>query len=234
MQICGTAARMKREPSMSIETATEVRLAERTRIAQELHDTLLQGFFAVSMQLHTVVNQLPPEVEATPRLRDLLQLMNRVLTEGRSVVEGLRSPNERSGSLGDAFARVPADMGLSSSLVGFRVVGHGQERDLRAALRDDIYRIVCEAIVNAYRHSGAEDIETEIDYRSAELQITVRDNGCGIDHQILQQGRKGHWGLQGMRERADRIGARLRVLSRTSQGTEVELSVPDQIAYEPM
>ncbi|HEY6341210.1 MAG TPA: sensor histidine kinase [Bryobacteraceae bacterium] len=231
--VTGAAARMAREPDASVAAPNQERLAERTRIAQDLHDTLLQGFFAVSMQLHAAVESLPTDCAARPRLSTVMQLLNRVLAEGRCVLEGLRSPNERKTSLGKAFARVPNDLGFSSA-VGFRVIVLGLERELSVSLCDDIYRIVREAIVNAYRHSGAKDIETEIEYCPSTLRLAVRDNGCGIDPQNLQWGKNGHWGLQGMRERADRIGGRLRVLSRSELGTEIELRVPGQIAYEPM
>jgi signal transduction histidine kinase len=231
--VAGTAARMAREPDASAAATNEERLAERTRIAQDLHDTLLQGFFAVSMQLRAALNSLPEDCAARPRLSTVMQLLDRVLEEGRCFLEGLRSPNERKTSLGKAFARVANDLSFSSA-VGFRVIVHGTERELRVGLGDDIYCIVREAIVNAYRHSGAKDIETEIEYRPSDLRFVVRDNGCGIDPQDLQWGKNGHWGLQGMRERADRIGARLRVLSRSELGSEIELRVPGQIAYEPM
>ena len=206
-------------------------LAQRTRIAQELHDTLLQGFLGVSMQLHSAVDNLPAEYNEKQRFRDLLQLLDRVLEQGRSAVEGLRSPTEHIASLGEAFAGVRTDLGLPSA-VGFRVVVHGKERGLRAGLRDEVYRIGREAIVNAYRHSRAKDIETEVEFRPTQLRIAVRDNGCGIDPHELQWGRSGHWGLQGMRERAERIGARLRLWSRVALGTEVELCVPGQVAFE--
>jgi signal transduction histidine kinase len=230
--VAGAAARMAREPDASKGAPNEERLAERTCIAQDLHDTLLQGFFAVSMQLRAALNTLPEDCAARPRLSTVMQLLDRVLEEGRYFLEGLRSPNERKTSLGKAFARVPNDLGFSSA-VGFRVIVLGTERELSVSLCDDIYRIVREAIVNAYRHSGAKDIETEIEYRASDLRFAVRDNGCGIDPQNLQWGKNGHWGLQGMRERADRIGGRLRVLSRSELGTEIELRVPGQIAYEP-
>jgi signal transduction histidine kinase len=208
------------------------RLAERTRIARELHDTLLQGFFSVSMQLHEAVDQLPAGCASSKqRFSDVLQLLDRVLEQGRCAVQGLRSPAERIASLGEAFAGVPTDLGLSSA-VGSRVFVHGKERELRAGVRDEVYCIGREAIVNAYRHSRAQDIETEVEYRPTELRIAVRDNGCGIDPQNLQWGRKGHWGLKGMRERAERIGARLRFWSRIALGTEVELCVPGRIAFE--
>jgi len=201
------------------------------RLAQELHDTLLQGFFAVSMRLHVAVDHLPADSPAIALFNDVTQLMDRVLEQGRRVVQGLRSPDQQGSSLGQAFAGVPTELGLPSS-VGFRVVVEGRQRELTPWLRDDVYRIGREAIVNAYRHSRAKDIETAIEYRPAELRIAVRDNGCGIDPQQLRWGRHGHWGLQGMRERAERIGARLRVLSRVAIGTDVELCVPGRIAYE--
>jgi signal transduction histidine kinase len=207
------------------------RLAERQRIAQELHDTLLQGFFAVSMQLHAAMDFLPVDCPANARFSTGLEAMERVLDEGRRAVQGLRSSNEDFTSLGQALAAVPNDLGLPSA-VGFRVVVEGRQRELRAGLRHELYRIGREAIVNAYRHSRAKEIETEIQYRPQGLRIAVRDHGCGIHPQELQREPEGHWGLRGMRERAERIGARLRILSRVALGTEIELCVPDGIAFQ--
>lgn len=231
-RFAGAAARMMRELGAGPDTRDEVRFAERTRIAQALHDTLLQGFFAASLQLHAAVDRLPADCAERPRFSAVLQLLRGVLEEGRCAVQGLRAPNDRGTSLREAIARVPDKYGFPSA-VGFRVIARGGERELRVGPRDKIYRIVCEAIVNAYRHSEAKGIEAEIEFCSAGLRIIVRDDGCGIDPQILERGRNGHWGLQGMRERAERIGARFRVLSRIEHGTEVELSVPGEVAYEP-
>jgi signal transduction histidine kinase len=219
------------ESTANLDAGDEERLAERTRIAQELHDTLLQGFFAVSMQLHTAVSYLPADSAAKPRLNSVLKTMDRILEEGRRAVQELRSPNEHHVSLGEAFASVPNNLGFPSA-IGFRVVVHGRERELRAGLRHEVYRIGREAIVNAFRHSRATEIETEVEYWPTELRILVRDDGCGIDPQVLQWGRDGHWGLLGMRERAERIGARLKVRSRVANGTEIELSVPGHLAFE--
>jgi signal transduction histidine kinase len=207
------------------------RLAERVHIAQDLHDTLLQGFFAVSMQLHTAVDNLPADFAATPRFSGILDRMDRVLEEGRRAVQGLRSDQEHGPSLGHALASVPRDLGAASSPVDFKVVVVGKPRELKLAVSDELYCIGREAIVNAYRHSRAGRIETEIEYRATELRIAVRDDGCGIDPHQLQWGRPGHWGLQGMRERAERIGAQLRLLSKVAAGTEVELCVPSRIAF---
>ena len=136
-----------------------------------------------------------------------------------------------AGSLGQAFAGIPEELDLPSS-VRFRVVVLGRQRPLRRLFRDEVYRIGLEAIVNAYRHSGAKEIETEIEFRPDGLRVGVRDNGCGIDPQELGCGSHGPWGLQGMRERAECIGGRLRVLSRVDLGTEVELCVAGKFIFE--
>jgi len=93
-----------------------------------------------------------------------------------------------------------------------------------------LYRIGREAVVNAFRHSGAKHVELELEYSDADLCMRVRDDGCGIDPRVLHAGREGHWGLAGMRERATRIGARLAVSSSAAHGTEVQLSVPNAVA----
>jgi len=220
----------ERESALTAAERAEAVLAERKRIAQELHDTLFQGFFAASMQLHVAASQLPEGLAAKDRISEALQLMNQVLEEGRRTVQGLRSSRADISSLGQDLAGVPSDLGLPSA-VGFRVVVEGRSRELRAGLREELYRIGREAIFNAYRHARAKYIETEIEYRSTELRISVRDNGCGIDPRLLE--RPGHWDLHGMRERAERIGARLRILSKIASGTEVELCVPSRLAFEP-
>jgi signal transduction histidine kinase len=220
------------DSTTNLDAHGEGRLAERKRIAQEFHDTLLQGLIAASMQLHAAVDQLPADcATARPRFIRVLQLLDRVIEQGRGVLQGLRSPGERLTSIGEAFASVPNDLGFSSA-ASFRVVVHGRERELRAGLRDEVYRIGREAIINACRHSRATEIEMEVEYRPTELRIVVRDNGCGINPQQLRWGRDGHWGLQGMRERAERIGARLRLWSRVARGTEVELRVPGRVAFD--
>ena len=103
---------------------------------------------------------------------------------------------------------------------------------MRAAVRDDLYSIGREALVNAFRHSRASNIAVELHYGVGQMRIMVRDNGCGIDHQILRTARNGYRGLSGMRERAEKIGARLKVFSRAAKGTEVELSVPRRVAFQ--
>jgi len=209
----------------------EERPAERTRIAQDLHDTVLQGILSAAMQLHVAVDQLPANSPAKLRLSRVLELMRHVMEEGRNAVRGLRSSNSDSDDLGQAFSRIRQELGIEVQ-IDFRVIVLGSPRKLNPLIRDEVYRIGREVLVNAFRHSRASCIEIEIAYAPKRFRIVVRDDGCGIDPQVLLAGREGHWGLPGMRERAERVGARLRIWSRAASGTEVELSVPNSIAFE--
>lgn len=208
----------------------EERLAERTRIAQELHDTLLQGFLSASIQLHVAAGRLPADSPAKSSLTKVQDLMTRVIEEGRNAVRGLRSTGGVTDDLARAFSGMSDELNIGND-VEYRVVVEGRDRPLQPLIRDEIYRIGREAVVNAFRHSDASRVELALDYGSRELRLLVRDNGRGIDGDVLRSGTDGHWGLAGMRERADRIGAGFRVLSGAGSGTEVELSVPAQVAF---
>ena len=208
----------------------EERVSERTRIAQELHDTLLQGFISASMHLHVAVDQVPEELPAKARLESVLQRMAQVIEEGRNAVRGLRSSGNVSLDLEQAFARIRQELAIQDQ-IGFRVIVEGQARGLHPILRDEVYRIGREALVNAFRHSQAKSIEVQVEYAANHLRVFVRDDGCGIDPQVLLSGRDGHFGLASMRERAEQIGARLTVGNRPTRGTEVELSVPGHTVF---
>jgi signal transduction histidine kinase len=207
------------------------RLAERTRIAQELHDTLLQGFVSASMQLDVAEDQLPDDSPTKPVLKRILQLMGRVTEEGRNALRGLRTEDDNSRDLELAFSRVRQELAVNEK-IEYRVVARSTTRPLRPVIRDEVYRIGREALANAFLHSRASTIEVEVEYATRYLRIIVRDDGCGIDPHVLDSGRQGHWGLPGMRERSEGIGASLRLLSRIGGGTEVELTVPSAIAFE--
>src|SRR6266704_3871858 len=209
----------------------EERLAERTRIAQELHDTLLQGFLSASMQLHVADDRLPENSPVKPMVSRVLTLMRDVIEDGRNTLRGLRSRSYELRDLAQAFSRIPEELSLQQQL-DYRVIVEGEPRPLHPVIRDDVYRIGREALVNSFRHAQASSIEVEIEYGVKQLRLNVRDNGFGIDPQVLRSGREGHWGLSGMRERAERIGARLTVWTRPAGGTEIELSVPATLAFE--
>jgi ligand-binding sensor domain-containing protein/signal transduction histidine kinase len=222
-------ARLTRQMNMRFEE----RLAERTRIAQELHDTLLQGFLSASMQLHVADDHLDSESPAKPFVGRVLNLMGRVIDEGRNAVRGLRLADQQSQNLEQAFSGIQQEMEVWRAS-GFRVFAGGEPRPVRPVIRETVYRIGREAIINAFRHAKATKIEVELQYAASHLRLLVRDNGVGMDQQVVRGGRDGHWGLSGMRERADGIAAKLRVLSSHAAGTEIELSVPGRIAFESL
>lgn len=207
------------------------RLAERTRIAQELHDTLLQGVLSASLQLDLAEDQLPADSPAKPLIGRVLELMRRVTEEGRNALHGLRKPEGDRTSLEMAFSRMRQEFALDSK-ISYRVLVNGVPRPIRPAIRDEVYRIGREAIVNAFLHAQAANIEVEIEYATRHFRIVVRDDGRGIDPEVAQMGREGHWGLTGMRSRSEGIGATLKLRSRSGAGTEVELIAPDRIAFE--
>jgi ligand-binding sensor domain-containing protein len=203
----------------------EERLAERTLIAQELHDTLLQGFLSASMQLDVAVDQLPDDSPLRPRLVRVLGLMRQVIDEGRKALRGLRLSNNGSEDIAVALSGINQELNSGGETV-FRVIVEGPVQPLHPIVRDEVYRIGREAVVNAFRHARAKHITIEVSYLENQLRLLINDDGCGIDSEVLESGRDGHWGLSGMRERAERIKARLKVRSRVGSGTEVELSVP--------
>ncbi len=208
----------------------EERHNERARIARELHDTLFQGFHGASMLLNNVVEKMPAHAPDRHSLADALRLVHRVLDEGRTVLQGLRAPG---------LAPASIEQELSGFLEEFSPCGvhceisvSGRPRELRPAVQEQINLIGREALVNALLHSTATRIEAEVEYSPRRVRVLVRDNGCGIDPCAAQAKRESHWGLLGMRERAESIGARLTIWSRPGAGTEVEISVPSQALAE--
>jgi len=214
-----------------LDSLFEERLTERTRIAGELHDTLLQGVLSVSMQLHLASDSIPDGSEEKSRLGRLRVLLDRVIEDARMSVQGLRSASPgQSEDLEQALSQLPKELGGTRG-TSFRVLVNGRPRPLRPVLRDEVYCICRESLLNAFRHSGASSIEVEISYLGHGLTVVVKDDGIGIDPTILRSGREGHWGLAGMRERAERIGARLKLRSRAGAGTDVELTLPARVAF---
>jgi signal transduction histidine kinase len=210
----------------------EERLAERTRIAQDLHDTLLQGFISASMQLHAAVKRLPADSSVAPALSKVHDLMQRVIVEGRNAVVGLRSAGSASDDLEHAFSSMSDELNVSGA-VDYRVVVEGRDRPLQPFIRNEIYRIGREALSNAFRHASASEVELALEYEARGLRLRIRDNGRGIETQVLQSGTDGHWGLSGMRERAERMGADFHVWSNAGAGTEIVLFIPAKIAFRP-
>jgi ligand-binding sensor domain-containing protein/signal transduction histidine kinase len=210
----------------------EERLAERTRIAQDLHDTLLQGFISSSMLVHVATNEVPQDSNARSLLQRSLELMGQVTQEGRKTLKGLRSTTPKNVDLRQSLTSIPEVCGLHEG-PEYQVTSDGPSQPMHPAIRDEIYHIAREAIVNAFRHSQATSIEVRLKFTWRRFHLMVCDNGVGIREVILNQGKDGHWGLQGMRERAQRIGAKLQFMTRELSGTVVELIVPARVAFQP-
>jgi signal transduction histidine kinase/ligand-binding sensor domain-containing protein len=220
-----------RRLAAAMQTRFEERLEVRERIARNLHDTLLQGIYSASIHFDLANTQLQENSPAKSAVERGLDLLRQVSQQGRNALRSLRSRQVSSDGLEQALSLLPNEFAMPHN-IEFLVAAEGQPRVLRPLVRDEAYLIAREAVINAFRHAQATKIEVEVDYASRNLRITVRDNGCGIDSQLLRTGREGHWGLPGMRERAEKIGGKLEVLSGIDAGTEIELSVPGALAFQ--
>jgi len=224
-----------RQLSREFNAGLEARVGERTRIARELHDTLLQSFHGLLLRFQTVSNQLPAG-EPKQKLDDAIDQAAQAITEGRDAVQGLRSSTTVTNDLARAITTLGQELAVGESnpnAAEFHVEVEGTTRDLHPILRDEVYRIAGEAVRNAFKHAQAQLIEVEIRYDERQLRVRVRDDGKGIDAKVLgRDGRAGHFGLHGMTERAKLMGSKLTVWSEVESGTEVELSIPASRAYE--
>jgi len=226
----------------------EARVNERTRIARDLHDTLLQTFHGLMFQFQAVRNLMPrrPD-EAMLSLDDAINETEKALSESRDAIKGLRSEPIATGDLADLLRATSKELAASKEVRRdqvnqalanqdppvFDLVEEGERRTLSPATKNEICRIAFEILRNAFHHAHAHRVEVEIRYDVRELRLRIRDDGRGIDPKVLKDGGSaGHWGLRGARERAERIGAQLEFWSDTGAGTEVQLSVPAAIAYE--
>jgi signal transduction histidine kinase/ligand-binding sensor domain-containing protein len=222
--------RLQRE----FEATLEARVAERTRIARDLHDTLLQRFHGLLLQFQAAFNLLPD------RPRDSKQVLARAIdqvaeaiTEGRDTVQGLRASAMETNNLADSLRALAEDLANESGhAASAHVRVQGTPQALHPLVRDETFRIAGEALRNAFRHADAKQIEVEIRHDARQLSVRVRDDGKGMDPEVLRAGEKeGHFGLSGMRERAELVGGKLTVRSGQDGGTEVEFSAPGSRAY---
>jgi signal transduction histidine kinase len=215
------------------------RLSERIRIAQELHDTLLQSFQGLMLRFQTVANLLPGRpADARTVLEEALDRADRAIAESRSAIQNIRTSPSRSASLAESINSMMAELAEEYRREGrqepsFSVVIEGTPKRLQPWVNTEVLRIAQECARNAFHHSSASRIEAELKFENSHLGIRFRDDGVGIDPEVLKKGsRFGHWGMVGMRERASQIGAKLEVWSKPGAGTELDLSVPGRIAYD--
>jgi signal transduction histidine kinase/ligand-binding sensor domain-containing protein len=207
------------------------RLSERERIARELHDTLLQSIQGLMLRFQSVAKVIPIREPARAALEKALDRADDVMAEGRARVTLLRSFYGECPDLSEALSAVAKEY-AGPLHPAFRVVVEGAPRSLHPLARDEVYSIGREAILNALRHAHSDELEAELCYSAKELRLRIQDNGCGIADEILGAGgRASHWGLRGMTERAEKMGALLSIRSKHGAGTEVELKVPGVVAY---
>jgi ligand-binding sensor domain-containing protein/signal transduction histidine kinase len=219
-----------------IQAGFQQRIDERTRVARELHDTLLQSLHALLLSFQRAANVLPDRpMEAKHRLEGAIDQAAQAITESRDAVQGLRSSTVVTNDLPIAIQTLGEELASKQTreeAALFDVAVDGKSRDLNPILRDDVYRIACEALRNAFQHAHARHIEVELHYDERQLRLRIRDDGKGIVSQVLSnEGRSGHWGFEGMRERAKLVGGQLEIWSELDSGTEIELSIPASIAY---
>jgi signal transduction histidine kinase/ligand-binding sensor domain-containing protein len=207
------------------------RLDERERIARELHDTLLQGILSASLQLEVADRQIAADATAKPLVQRISQQLRQLIEESRHTVRHLRLPRSKEENLERALTQISSDLAAPRK-VKYSVVVEGTPRALRPIVHDEIYRIGGEALANVFRHADPSAVETVLEYGRDHFRLLVRDDGKGIDPGVLSAGREGHFGLSGMRERARKIGARLKIRTAPAAGTEIDLIVPSSAAFE--
>ncbi len=222
--------RLQRE----FDATLEGRVAERTRIARDLHDTLLQRFHGVLLQLQAACNLLPDRSrESKQILSSAIDHVAEAITEGRDAVQGLRASTQETNSLAQSLCALAEDLSKENGhATSAHIETHGPTQALHPLVRDEIFRIAAEALRNAFLHADAVTVEVAISYDAHEFRLKVRDDGKGIDPEMLNAGgREGHFGLPGMRERAEVVGGILTIHSGMGAGVEVDLCIPAAHAY---
>ncbi len=205
------------------------RLSERTRLARDLHDTLLQTIQGSKMVADDALEGTAGPVEMRTALERLAKWLGQAVEEGREALHSLRLSTTETNNLADGLRRALEESAAGhSGEIAFDV--KGAYREMHPILRDEIFRIGNEAIRNACTHSQASRIEVELQY-GQNLCLSVLDNGIGMEQETAAKGKASHFGLQGMRERAARIRGKLQVTSAPGQGTEVRLEVPGDVVF---
>lgn len=206
------------------------RMEERARIARELHDTLLQGFQGLVLRFAAVMKTIPEDHPARNLMEKVLDRADGVLLEGRERVRDLRQDEISANELQARLVACGEEL-RQNHAIPFSLSVIGTPQPLDPTVGDEVYGIGQEALTNAFQHSKSSKIEVEITYDHNRVRLSVRDDGVGIDQDLLLRGKDGHWGLVGMRERTQNIGGQLKIWSQEGAGTEIELAIPAAIAY---
>ena len=225
-----------RQIRQAFDARLEERVGERTRIARDLHDTLLQSFQGLLLRFQTAYElyQTRP-ADGKKVLESAIDQTAQAITQGREAVQGLRASTVERNDLARAITTLAEGIAAEASShasVKLQVGVEGTPQNLHPIVRDEIYRIASEALRNAFRHAESNQIEVELRYDERQIRLRIRDDGKGIDPKFLtDEGRAGHFGLHGMRERAKLVRGKLSVWTAPNSGTEIELSIPAAHAY---
>jgi signal transduction histidine kinase len=223
-----------RQVAVAFNARMEERINERMRLARDLHDTLLQSFQGLLLRFQAAHNLIPERpAEAKNALAMALERGAEAIAEARNTVENLRESTVVTNNLVREIGSVCEDLQTSGAHPASATVEvEGEARDLDPMLRDEVFRVASEAVRNAFEHAEARRIRVGITYGDRELKLQVSDDGRGIDPEVLHHGgRDGHWGLSGMRERAESIGGSLDVWTARGTGTQILLRIPAARAY---
>jgi signal transduction histidine kinase len=227
--IASVYRRRVRQISVAMSIRFDERLAERTRVARELHDTLLQTVQGSKLVADHALKDPADHDRVLRALEQLSTWLAQATEEGRAALHSLRASATETNNLADAFRRVVEECRADTTAqITFSV--KGRARDLHPIVRDEVYRVGYEAIRNACVHSRATRIGVALEYGD-DLTLRISDNGIGIDVAVIEMGKEGHFGLRGMRERAERIGAPFTLVSGPGTGTAVAVIVPGSIAF---
>lgn len=218
-----------RQISRGISVRFDERLAERTRLARELHDTFLQTVQGSKLVADDALEQPGDAARLRRAMEQISVWLGQATEEGRAALNSLRASTTEKNDLAGALRRATETYRLKiSAAATFSVVG--ASREMHPIVRDEVYRIGYEAIRNACLHSKASRLEVELRY-AQDLSVRVKDDGIGIEPAVAAEGKAGHYGLKGMRERSARIGATLTIVSQTNSGTEVTVVVPGSVVF---
>ena len=219
-----------RQIAKVISARFDERLAERTRMARELHDTFLQTIQGSKLVADDALDPSTDLVRMRHAMEQLSAWLEQATREGRAALNSLRTSTTQKNDLAEAFHRA-TENGLMPGAMQATFSAVGDAKEMHPIVRDEIYRIGYEAIGNAYKHSQASRLDVELKY-TQDLSLRVRDNGVGIDPSTAALGKDGHFGLRGMRERAARIGGKLTLVSSANSGTEITVVVPGGIVFQ--
>jgi signal transduction histidine kinase len=211
---------------MSARKKTEIILSERTRLAQELHDTLLQGFTGIGLKMEAFCNHLPPDLVASKQqMQKILKQSDEYLDEARRSIWQLRSASlEVNGNFPEAL-RKASQRALEGTDIRLQFAAIGDYFEPGQVVEDNLLRICEEALTNAVKHADPSEIEVTLECNPQELRLRIRDNGCGFDPDKPNGSKNGHFGIVGLHERTKTIAGNLLLNSRPGQGTEVLVTI---------